>query len=116
MTDVVTARVVEMIESRGSDYVADVEARLRHRRERDCRRKKKARQQLTSEQRQRECVRKREARTLLTLEQQEHEREQRRSRKKQRPFMAVDSEGGGTDELGRQNCLLMLAADASGAE
>jgi hypothetical protein len=116
MIDVVTARVVEMIEARGPDYMADIEARLRHRRERDCRRKKKARQQVSPEQHQRDRHRKRQARAVQTSEQRQREREQRISRKKLRPFMGVDGEGGGTDELGRQNYLMMMAADASGAE
>jgi hypothetical protein len=67
-----------------------------------------------AEQRDHESARKREARTLQTPEQRSREREQRISRKKLRSFMAVDGEGGGTDELGRQNYLLMVAANSEG--
>src|SRR5262249_32803338 len=37
---------------------------------------------------------------------------QRSRPKKVRPFMAIDGEGGGTDEWGRQNYLLMVASGA----
>ena len=40
----------------------------------------------------------------------------RRNRAKLRPFMAIDGEGGGTDELGRQNYLLMVASGQTAGE
>ena len=98
-------RVSDMIQARGVEYERAIEARRERNRERERVRKREARQRQTSDQGARERVRKREARTLLTLEQKEREREQRRSRKKVRPFMAVDGEGGGTDELGRPELL-----------
>jgi len=107
-------RVSDMIQTRGVEYERAIEARRERKRERERRRKTVARRGQTSDQRERERARKREARTLLTLEQREREREQRRCRKKLRPFMGVDGEGGGTDELGRQNYLLMVAANAEG--
>ena len=107
-------RVSDMIQARGIEYERAIEARRERKRERERRRKSEARRGQTSDQHERERARKREARTLLTLEQREREREQRRCRKKLRPFMGVDGEGGGTDELGRQNYLLMVAANAEG--
>jgi hypothetical protein len=108
MTGPVGARLADMIQARGAEYARAIEARREHERER----KREARRRQTPDQIDRERARKRETRTLLTLEQKEREREQRRSRKKLRPFMGVDGEGGGTDELGRQNYLLMVAANA----
>ena len=71
-----------------------------------------ARKRHTPEQRERDRLRKRVARERQTSEQREHEkeREARRCRRRLRPFMAVDGEGGGTDELGRQNYFLMVAS------
>jgi hypothetical protein len=84
------------------------------RRERERLRKKKLRKRQTSEQRKRERLRKREGRKRQTHAQREREKERgrRRRRMKIRPFMALDGEGGGTDELGRQNYLLMVASGA----
>jgi hypothetical protein len=81
-------------------------------RERERQRKREARKRQTSEQRERDRVRKRNARQHRTPEQREREkeRERARSRNKLRPFMAIDGEGGGTDNLGRQNYLLMVAS------
>jgi hypothetical protein len=81
-------------------------------------RKKKARSQQTPEQRQREVTRKRIARLHQTPEQREREKERqcRRSRQKQRSFWAIDGEGGGTDYLGRQNYLLMVASGQTAGE
>jgi hypothetical protein len=107
-------RIGDMIQARGVEYERAIEARREQKREQERRRKRVARERQTSDQRERESARKREARTLLTLEQREREREQRRSREKLRPFMAVDGEGGGTDKLGRQNYLLMVAANSEG--
>jgi hypothetical protein len=77
-------------------------------------RKREARARQTPEQRQSERVRKREARTRQTPEQRERERQ--RSRSRQRPFIAIDGEGGGTDYLGRQNYLLMVASGQTAGE
>jgi hypothetical protein len=85
----ITSRIGEMIRARGADYEQLVEAR----RERRCKYKRDARKRQTPEQRERE-----------------KERERNRFRQKIRPFMAVDGEGGGTDHLGRQNYLLMVAS------
>jgi hypothetical protein len=54
-------------------------------------------------------MRKRNPRKRETAEQREREKKRQasRSRRKVRPFMAVDGEGGGTDEVGRQNYFLM---------
>jgi hypothetical protein len=108
MTDPsVDARVPESIQARGADYQRLPE--LRHERERV--RKREARKQQTPEQRERERIRKQNARKKQTLEQREREKKRAasRSRRKMRPFMGVDGEGGGTDELGRQNYFLMAA-------
>jgi hypothetical protein len=114
MTDPVGARVADMVQARGAEYARAIEARRERKRERERARKREARRRQTSDQRHRERARKHEARTQLTSEQRERERELRRSRKKLRPFMAVDGEGGGTDALGRQNYLLMAAANSEG--
>jgi hypothetical protein len=108
----VARRVSDMIEARGIEYERAIEARREHKREQERRRKREARQRQTPDQRERESDRKRQARMLLTPEQREREREQRRSRKKLRPFKGVDGEAGGTDKLGRQNYLLMVAANS----
>ncbi len=52
------------------------------------------------------------------LEQRDHERqrEEKRCRRKLRPFWGVDGEGGGTDELGRQNYFLMCASGQTSEE
>jgi hypothetical protein len=108
------ARIGEAIRARGARYARLVE----HRHERERVRKRKARKLQTPLQRERERVRKQEARKRQTPQQRqrEKEREGRRCRRKLRPFMAVDGEGGGTDKLGRQNYLLMVASAADGAE
>ena len=101
-------RIGEMIRARGAEHQRLAE----YRRERERARKRDARKRQTTEQREHERVRKRDARKRQTPEQREREkeRERRRSRRKIRPFMAIDGEGGGTDELGRQNYLLMVAS------
>ena len=109
MTDPdVAGRIVDMMQARGVEYKRTVEAR----RERERARKQEARRRLTPEQREHERSRKQTARTLQTPEQREQERERRQSRKTLRPFMAIDGEGGGTDYEGRQNYLLMVAANS----
>jgi hypothetical protein len=85
----IASRIGEMIRARGAEY----ERRVRDRRERERERKREARKHQTPEQRERE-----------------KERQRRRSRIKLQPFMAIDGEGGGTDHLGRQNYLLMVAS------
>jgi hypothetical protein len=104
----IDARVEESIRARGPDYQRLVE----HRRELERLRKREARKRQTPEQRENERARKRQARLGQTPEQREREkkREATRCRRKERPFMAVDGEGGGTDALGRQNYLLMVAS------
>lgn len=79
-------------------------------------RRRDARKKQAPEQRDRERLRKREERKRQTPEQREREqaRERARNRKKIRPFMAIDGEGGGTDALGRQPYLLMVAAGSAG--
>jgi hypothetical protein len=81
-------------------------------------RKKKARSRQTPEQRQREVTRKRIARLHQTPEQREREKARQlcRSRQKQRSFWAIDGEGGGTDYLGRQHYLLMVASGQTAGE
>lgn len=72
----------------------------------------------TNDQRARDAERKRTARGRQTEEQREivraHDRtrKQKERRSKIRPFLAIDGEGGGTDDLGRQHYLLMVAADS----
>src|SRR3954470_12270177 len=110
MTDPdVIARVDEMIRERGAEY----ERLVADRRERGRARKRRAGKEQTVEQRERESTRKREARKRQTPEQRQRDKERkaRRQRRKARPFMAVDGEGGGTDALGRQDYLLMVASD-----
>src|SRR5258708_808429 len=104
----ITSRIGEIIRARGADY----ERLVQDRRERERERKREVRKHQTPEQREQERARKREARKHQTTEQRERElkRERRRTRKKLWPFMAVDGEGGGTDALGRQNYLLMVAS------
>src|SRR5215470_12093228 len=104
----VASRIADMAKARGADYERTVEAR----RERERARKQEARRRQTHEQRERECSRKHKARTIQTPEQRERERERRQSRKKPRRFLAIDGEGGGTDYEGRQNYLLMVAANS----
>jgi hypothetical protein len=128
----INRRTEESIRARGADY-----ERLEHRLELERLRKRKARKRQTSEQLERERERKREARKRQTLEQRDHEHERkrqarlqrtaeqrerekernaRRNRTKLRPFMAIDGEGGGTDALGRQNYLLMVASGSTAGE
>ena len=97
---------------------AEYDQRAEKRRERERQRKRDARKRQTPAQRERERVRKRVARQHQTPEQRnrEKEREKTRSRKKVRPFMGIDGEGGGTDNLGRQNYLLMVASGAEAGE
>src|SRR5262249_4086655 len=62
---------------------------------------------------------KRDARRQQTPEQIERNRERQRparANRPLRPFWAIDGEGGGTDALGRQIYLTMVAADAFGEE
>jgi hypothetical protein len=101
-------RIADMTKSRGADYARTVEAR----RERERARKQEARQRQTPEQRERERKRKHKARAIQTPEQRQEERERRQSRKTPRPFMPIDGEGGGTDFEGRQNYILMVAANS----
>src|SRR3974390_947462 len=107
-------RVEESIRARGSDYQRLVEQR----RENERVRKREARKRQTPEQREHEPERKRDARKHLTPEQRkrEKEREGRRNRVKLKPFLAIDGEGGGTDELGRQNYFLMVATGQTSGE
>ena len=115
MTDPdVNTRVGDMIRERGAEY----EYLVGNRTERERMRKREARKRQPPEQQERERKRKREARKQQTPEQREREkdREGRRPRRKLRPFMAVDGEGGGTDELGRQNYFLMIASGQTSGE
>jgi hypothetical protein len=101
------------------DRVVDYEDRVVFRRERERVRKRDARKRQTPEQLERARILKRAARKRQTSEQREHEkqREGRRCRRKLRPMWGIDGEGGGTDVLGRQNYLLMVASgQASGTE
>jgi hypothetical protein len=104
----INVRVEDSIRARGPEY----QRLLEHRRELERVRKREARKRQTPEQREHERARKREARLGQTPEQRERERKREgtRNRAKLRPFMAVDGEGGGTDEIGRQNYLLMVAS------
>ena len=88
--------VRELLEALGPDYDAAEEAR----RARDSERKRKERRQQTPEHIERARERQRQARARQPL----------------RPFLAMDGEGGGTDDLGRQLYLMMVAADALGEE
>jgi hypothetical protein len=107
----VARRIADMAKARGADHERTVEAR----RERERARKQEARLRQTPEQRERERSRKRQARTIQTPEQRELERERRQSRKKPRQFMAIDGEGAGTDYEGRQNYVLVVAANSEEA-
>jgi hypothetical protein len=107
-------RIGEIVSTRSSE-----DDRIENRRRGERERKREARKRQTLEQRDRERVRKREARKRATPEQHEREkaRERNRSRKKIRPFMAIDGEGGGTDHIERQNYLLMVASgETAGGE
>jgi hypothetical protein len=108
------ARLEEIIRSRGPDYQRLIQLR----RELERLRKRQARKQQTPEQLEHERARKREARGRQTPQQREYEkeREARRDRAKLKPFLAIDGEGGGTDELGRQNYFLMVASDQTAGE
>jgi hypothetical protein len=111
----VIARILERRQQRRREQERVRKREARHtpeQRKRDRERQREARGSQTPEQLERERVRKQEARKRQTPEQRERERE--RSRKKLRPFMAIDGEGGGTDRLGRQNYLLMIAAGTTG--
>jgi DNA polymerase type B, organellar and viral len=101
-------RAEEYIRAHGLEYERLVE----HRCEVERARKREARKRQTPEQQEQESARKREARLRQTPEQREREkgREGRRERAKLKPFLAIDGEGGGTDALGRQNYLLMVAS------
>jgi hypothetical protein len=106
------ARIDAIIRARGPDYETFIDAQ----RERRNKQKRDARKRQTPEQRAgtraRDRTRKVVAREQRTPEQQEHDqaRDRARSRTKVRPFMAIDGEGGGTDPLGRQHYLLMVAS------
>jgi hypothetical protein len=108
MTDPEEDLIVNMTQERGAEYQHTVKAR----RERERVRKREARRRQTADQRERERNRKRQGRLTQTSEQREQARERRHTRKKERPFMAIDGEGGGTDYEGRQNYLLMVAANS----
>src|SRR5262245_26745315 len=92
--------------------------RLESRRKRERLRKRNERKRQTPEQREAERQRKQQARKRQTREQREHENERGRRRRQMnaRPFMAIDGEGGGTDDLGRQNYLLMVASGTTVGE
>lgn len=114
MTDPdITLRVGEIMPA-GIDPAALLESR----RERERLRKREARKRQTPAHRERDRLRKQEARNRRTTDEREREkvRERGRDRKKIWPFMAIDGEGGGTDHLGRQNYLLMVAAGIAGEE
>src|SRR5579863_5252110 len=84
---------------------------------REATRKRDARKHQTPEQRAREAARKRNARKVRTPEQRERDKQRERARiRKLRAFIAIDGEGGGTDPLGRQNYLLMVASGPIGEE
>jgi hypothetical protein len=108
------ARVEACIRARDPDH----ERRVEHRRAVDRLRKREARKNQTAEQREYERVRKRKARLRQTPDQREREkeREARRCRRKKRPFMAIDGEGGGTDNLGRQNYFLIIGSGQTSGE
>jgi hypothetical protein len=103
-----TTLVGEIIQDRVADYEDPVEFR----RQRERVRKRDARKRQTPEQLERQRLLKRAARKRQTPEQRDHERqrEEKRCRRKLRPFWGVDGEGGGTDDLGRQNYILMVAS------
>src|SRR5215472_18762279 len=86
--------------------------RLESRRKRERLRKRNERKRRTPEQRKQERLRKLEARRRQRPEQLEREKARGRRRRQMnvRPFMAIDGEGGGSDELGRQSYLLMVAS------
>ena len=110
----INERVEGSMGARGPDHERLVE----HRRELERMRKREARKRQTPEQQEHERERKREARLRQTPEQREREkqREGRRDRAKLKPFLAIDGEGGGTDELGRQNYFLMVASGQTPGE
>jgi hypothetical protein len=115
MTDTAfVPRVGGIILSRPAGYDRLVEER----RQRERIRKREARRRQTPQQRERDRFRKQKARKRQTSEQREREkaRERSRDRKKIRPFMAIDGEGGGTDALDRQNYLLMVASGTMAGE
>jgi DNA polymerase type B, organellar and viral len=110
----INERVEGSIGARGPEYQRLVEQRREHERVR----KREARKRQTAEEREHERERKRQARLQQTPEQREREkeREARRDRAKLKPFLAIDGEGGGTDELGRQNYFLMVASGQTAGE
>jgi hypothetical protein len=110
----INERVEGSIGARGPEYQRLVEQRREHERVR----KREARKRQTAEEREHERERKRQARLRQTPEQREREkeREARRDRAKLKPFLAIDGEGGGTDELGRQNYFLMVALGQTSGE
>jgi hypothetical protein len=82
------------------------------------RRKRKVRVRQSPEEKERDGardrLRKRQFRARQLPEVTERERVRKvaaRKRQPARPFLAIDGEGGGTDALGRQNYLLMVAAN-----
>jgi hypothetical protein len=83
-------------------------------RARDRERMKIARQNATAEQRAKERERERN-RPPRKLTPEQCERRRQRSRNRLRPFWAVDGEGAGTDDKGRQPYVLMVAS-GSGAD
>jgi hypothetical protein len=112
MTDPVAAPLQEGVRADETSGLAE------KRRERERARKREARKRQTPEQREHERMRKRNARKRETAEQREREKKRQasRSRRKVRPFMAVDGEGGGVDECDRQNYFLMIAAGEAPGE
>jgi hypothetical protein len=106
------------VENAYENSETDYERLVRERRERRRARKRQARKRQRTEQRESERRRKQEARAHQTPDQRQREkvREQRRCRTKERSFMAVDGEGGETDELGRQNYFLMVASSQTAGQ
>jgi hypothetical protein len=111
--------VTTYVDDINQDRVANYERLVERRRERERARKRDARKRQTPEQLERARILKRAARKRQTPEQLEHEKERlgRRCRRTLRPFWGIDGEGGGTDALGRQYYLLMVASgQVSGEE
>jgi hypothetical protein len=61
-------------------------------------------------------IRKQRSHAQQSPEQQQHEKEQRQARRKLKPFLSLDGEGGGEDPLGRQHYLMMSAAGIDGQD
>jgi hypothetical protein len=114
MSDPNNERVEGRNGARGAEYQRLVDQRREHERAR----KREARKRQTPEGRELERERKRQARLRQTPGQREREkeREAKRCRRKEKPFLAIDGEGGGTDALGRQIYFLMVASGTSGEE